>query len=681
MDPITVSLKQDGADEVKAALKGVQDAIVALDAVSAASARRAGRDRIRAVREEASERKRSRPVRDPLKAATGGSGGSDPSTFRRATKGPTLAEQAGSSSGGLSSLSGTVGKLGAIGGAIALFKTGLDFATDSLKQFGGFLISDVIKPAFALETAAQQLENASGGQIKAADIEAQTRAAALKHNMDPMQLFESVGKMIDLTGDAKTSFAMLDTIGTLSKSRGADAEQLAEFAASLKNFDPSASADQISNLLLTQLAQGDQGSVPLKEAARLGGRLTAPAAFLSGNTDVRMASMGALLQSGRKGFGSTDELMTGIGNLINEVSSQKMVGSKKYLNADGQIGDVASLIGGILKDTGGDAKKIGALGLSDPAAKLVKAYLPKFMEAGKGEQGAKEVEALIRGFMEARTTLASEKENERKVLQTSGEQWAQTIAQIKDRMLEVMPQVKALVSSLAGKAPEIANAAAIMADALIGLASAIEKLIPQTDTRRKRALEKAIEEQKLGSEMSKTDKQISDIDAQLANRESLRKFQPSEVLGSFDAETDAMNAKRKGLVGHLNELSAKKEALSAPEKIISQDEVVAALIGAGKDKSLAESMAKGIAKTPDEYDIQSGALTESLPVDVKTMLETYRDQRLDARDQNVAGGAKTGISDAFLAKMDASSEKLAQAATNLSTATKDANRQTPLAQR
>lgn len=137
MDPITVSLKQDGADEVKAALKGVQDAIASLDAFSVASARNASRDRIRAVREEASERKRARPVRDPLKAATGGSGGSDSAQQRRVMKGPTVAEYAGLASSNLSSFIGTVGKFGfalsAIGVGVSLFKTGLDFATDSLK--------------------------------------------------------------------------------------------------------------------------------------------------------------------------------------------------------------------------------------------------------------------------------------------------------------------------------------------------------------------------------------------------------------------------------------------------------------------------------------------------------------------------------------------------------------------
>lgn len=481
MDPITVALKQEGVDEVKTALRDVQETIAALDSFSATSARRAGRDRVRAAKEEASERRRVRDsespdrrsqrsrddVRTSFRRALGESQGAN---LRRASSGPTIAEMSG---GGLSSL---ISKAGAAGAAFAVFKGAIDFAADSLKQFGGFLISDVIKPAFALETAAQQLENAAGGQIKASDIESKTRAAGLKHNMDPMALFEAAGKMIDLTGDAKTSFDLLDTIGTLSKGRGADAEQLAEFAASLKNFDPNATSEQINKLLMTQLAQGDQGSVPLKEAARLGGRLTAPAAFLAGNTDVRMASMGALLQSGRKGFGSTDELMSGIGNLINEVTSQKMVGSKKYLNADGQIGDVASLIGGILKETGGDAKKIGALGLSDPASKLVKAYLPTFSDAGKGDKGKEAVESLIRGFMEASTSLDREKDNERKVLQTSGEKWNAVIESLKNKMLEIMPEVNKFIDNFGQTAPRFFGALLVLAKAMIFAADVIESV-------------------------------------------------------------------------------------------------------------------------------------------------------------------------------------------------------------
>lgn len=502
MDPIEIALRQKGAEAVKNALRGVVDAIEELDQASARSAEASSRARITALRREISERKRLASTddgggagkrgggrgrggtRDAFERATGGGGGSRGSggaMVSRATKGPTMGEYAGLASSGVGSIMGTIGKFGAVGGAIALFKGAIDLASSALEQFGGFLISDVIKPAFALETAAAQLENASGGQIKAAEIQEKTRSAALKHNMDPMALFEAASKMIDLTGDPQSSFKLLDTIGMLAKGRGADAGELADFAASLKNFDPNASADQISSLLMTQLAQGDMGSVPLKEAARLGGRLTAPAAMLAGNTDVKMASMGALLQSGRKGFGSTDELATGIGNLINEVSSQKMVGSKKYLNADGQIGDVASLISGILKDTGGDAKKIGALGLSDPASKLVKAYLPKFNEGGKGATGATAVEDQIRSFMKANTTLASERDNERKVLQTSGEKWNSTIEQLKNKLLDVMPEVQKFVDQFAQIAPQFGGALVTLAKIMIKVATFLSGLFGTTD--------------------------------------------------------------------------------------------------------------------------------------------------------------------------------------------------------
>lgn len=488
MDPITIALQQDGLNDVKAALRDVQDAIAALDEFSADSARNASRLRIRSYKLEAKERERligekaksprsrKENAQDAFNRALGGGTGGG---VRRASNGPSIAEQSNSTGSSLTSLAT---KAGVAGAAFGLMKSAAEFAVDALKQFGGFLISDVIKPAFALETAAQQLENASGGQIKAAEIQEKTRSAALKHNLDPNVLLEAASKMIDLTGDAKTSFNVLDAVGTLAKSRGADPEQLAEFAASLKNFDPKASAEDIVNLLTTQLAQGDMGSVPLKEAAALGGRLTAPAAFLAGNTDVRLASMGALLQSGRKGFGSTDELVTGIGNLINEVTSQKMTGSKKYLNSEGQIGDVAGLIGGILKETGGDAKKIGALGLSDPASKLIKAYLPTFNEAGKGEKGQAAVETLIRGFMEARTSIDREKENERKVLQTSGEKWNATIEGLKNKLLDVMPEVQKFVDKFAEVAPQFGGALVTLAKVMVKVANFLAGIFGTDET-------------------------------------------------------------------------------------------------------------------------------------------------------------------------------------------------------
>jgi len=675
MDPITIALQSKGVNEVKAALRGIHEAIEQIDKVSASAGKDAFAARLRGIKKELGAGQVG-SNRAPMVRVFGNDSAA---SVRRVMSGPPLSAMPGAA--GTPGMSSMLAKAGAAGAAFAILKGAIDFAADSLKQFGGFLIADVIKPAFALETAAQQLSNSSGGTVSAQEIQDKTRAAALKHNMDPNVLLEAASKMIDLTGDAKTSFSLLDTIGTLSKSRGADAGELADFAATLKNFDPNASAEQISSLLMTQLAQGDKGSVPLKEAARLGGRLTAPAAFLAGNTDVKMASMGALMQSARKGFGSTDELATGIGNLINEVSSQKMVGSKKYLNKDGQIGDVASLIGGILKDTGGDAKKIGALGLSDPASKLVKAYLPAFNDAGKGDKGKEAIESLIRSFMEASTTLDAEKANERKVLQTSGEQWSATIALIQERMLEVLPQVKALVSSLAEKGPAIASAAMLLADVLIGLAEAIEKLIPSTDTRTKKKLAKARDEQRLNSDIADNAQQVSALDEQIAGRTSARKFQPSELLGSFDDETEAMKRKRSALIADRSALGARKDKLAEPEKQIDHGAAVAALMKGGKDASLAESMIKGIEKAPDEYDIDSGALTADLGADIRATLSTFRDQQLDRRDKNVEGGAKSGISDAFLSRMDASSEKLAKSADALERATGQASRTTPIGQR
>lgn len=481
MDPITVALQQQGADEVKAALRSVQDAIVALDSFAASSARRAGRDRVRAVREEAQERRRlassgkgssqaSNDVRAAFKRALGETSGA---SVRRASAGPSIADM----SGGASSLTGLIGKAGAAGAAFAIFKGAIDFASDALKQFGGFLISDVIKPAFELETRAQQVANASGGAMSGKEIEAQSRAAGISHNMDPAEMLSAAELINDAIGDLKGSFALLDTVGTLAKARGADTEQLAQFAAELKKLDPNASAEKISNLLMTQLAQGDKGSVPLKEAARLGGRLTAPAAVLAGDIDSRMAAMGALMQTGRKGFGTTDELATAMGNLISEVSSQKMIGAEKYLGRDENgkvtsiIQDIPSLISGILAQTGGNAKKISALGLSDPASKLVKAYLPTFMEAGKGEKGKEAVETLIRSFMHASTSIEIEKANERKVLQTSGEKWTATIEGLKNKLLDVMPEVQKFVDQFAKIAPQFGGALVTLAKIMIKVAN------------------------------------------------------------------------------------------------------------------------------------------------------------------------------------------------------------------
>lgn len=490
MDPITVALQQQGADEVKAALRSVQDAIVALDSFAASSARRAGRDRVRAVREEAQERRRlassgkgssqaSNDVRAAFKRALGDAGGA---SVKRASSGPSIGEYAGLASSGMGSLMGTIGKFGAVGGAIALFKSGIDLATTALEQFGGFLISDVIKPAFALETAAQQLENSTGGKFKTADAISESRAQGLRHNVSADDALASIKKLIDegFGGDIEGAKKVNDAVLTISKSRGIDAIALAKFAASIKGTFKTAKAESISRLLATQIAQGDEGSVTIEQLSALGGRIVAPAAFLAGTDDSRLAQIGAVMQATKSGFGSADELATGVSNLITHFATtgdqlQKELFQVQDKGKDkGKVADLGTVIANVYRLTGGDASKMTSqlgIGATSPEMKAILSQKEIYTQAGGGEAGAKAIADNIDAFQQMTSTLETEREGERKVLQTSGEKWTATIEGLKNKLLDVMPEVQKFVDQFAKIAPQFGGALVTLAKIMIKVAN------------------------------------------------------------------------------------------------------------------------------------------------------------------------------------------------------------------
>jgi hypothetical protein len=511
---VTVSLKAVGASEVSAALKSVRQSIVDMDAAneaSTAAAIKASHARVAALRKEVSETKalaketgdvlKKMRQEETFKTSIGkrrdGGFGREPSARQSITGSNTASGAQGGGGGVMDSFmdgKGAAGMLkaaGVAGVAIGLFKAGIDLASAALKQFSAFVLNDVIKPAMAMETKAVQIANSSGGKLTAADVQSKARATGIRNNVDPMAVIEGAGIFQDATGESKLGFDMMSTIATLSKSRGFDMKEMTGLAGAL--YKPGMAKADLDQLLLAQTAQGDMGSITLGQMAKLGGKLTAPAGNFAGDYGTRIAMSGALLQSSRKGFGSVDETASGLAAFVTDSMHAGKAFSPRSMvkGADGveKIADPAKLIGDIFRKTAGNSVKLTAGGYSESSAKLLGAYKEPYSEAfasakagGSTDAEAKEkaaaaVEALIKTFVVANTTMESEESKRNAVLQTSGEKWEAAMAQIKDRLLAIMPKVAEFVDSFAKNAPLIADAALQLANAILWVAGVIKDIL------------------------------------------------------------------------------------------------------------------------------------------------------------------------------------------------------------
>lgn len=484
--PVSIALKAEGINEVKSALKGVKQSFVEMEKESLAATKAASKERIALLKSESKEKiallkSESAARKDIMQGeksfakALGRREGT--SNFDAATK--SLMK-----GGGVEDL---MKQAGAAGVAFAVMAGAINLASASLRQFSSFVINDVIKPTLALQTRSQQVANNSGGLLTAGAVQSKARAIGLKNNMDPMALIEAAGRFQDLTGEPGLGFDIMGTIATISKGRGMDTKALSELAAAM--YRPGQKAGDLNQLLMTLTGQGEKGSIPIGEVARLGGRLTAPSGKFGGDWYTQVTTGNALLQTAKRtGFGTVDEAATGLNKFVEEAFLKgKAVSPKSFATVNGveKLTDPVKYLGDLYRKTGGNTTKLHAMGFSEESAKFIGAYQGTYSDAfkeakagGKNDTQAKElaataVEEFVNSMKKQTSTMDAEESRRNAVMKTAGEQFATGLAKIESAVAErVMPDVEKLADAFASHAPEIAAAASALGGAFLEVVAA-----------------------------------------------------------------------------------------------------------------------------------------------------------------------------------------------------------------
>lgn len=496
LDPIEIPVVLSGISEVKSALKSLKDELVKLERSSAKATEESSKKRIKSYHDEMNELKKlqdqaSRKVDSDLGNTFGA--GSPRGGGKRAKARGGSADNGFMDLTGLDKVAGNVKKFAsgvgiAAAGFLAL-KAGVEVAAEALTQFGSFVLSDVVKPALALETFATQVENASGGQVKAQEIMDKSRALQLKYNVDAQKAAEAMASFADKTGNFKVGTEALDMISSIQKGYGGDLNQMVDMAAALfnksKELDPNTSTADLQQLLLAQLGQGqvEGGKFTFKELANLGGELTRGAGNLSGSASKRLTETSALLQAGGI-TGKADVSMTAVNAFLLEAPKMiKKMGGSKQVNKQGQLVDLGEALEFTLKKSGGNLQKLREKGFTDTSLSLLSQFMPRYQQALKGgkkpEEAAKEALEVFNRIKEATAKEADVKEAASKTMQTTGEKWDTAMNQVKIQLLDIMPEISKFVDEFTQNIPQIADAAKTVAEALVAFAQLVLKLIPE----------------------------------------------------------------------------------------------------------------------------------------------------------------------------------------------------------
>lgn len=497
---VSIVLKAEGVDGVKAALKGVKQTVIDNEAAATAAVRKGSKERLESWQVE--EKAHEAMVRK-MKAASAyqglfgsGSGGSSALSGTRGFGGSGGGER---ESGIVKALFGDMGKVATAasmaGLAVGTFMAGIDLAANALKSFASFVLSDVVKPAMDLQTRGQQMSNAMGGGISGQEFQNRARSVALKNNFEAKDVMGA----IDLFGDKQKGMDNIDMIATMSKSRGVPMQDLAALAAPLSS---KMSTKDLASLLPSLAAQGKAAgahggaSIQMGELAALGEAFIAPAQHLAGDENAQIRQMGGLMQTARKGFkqgarptagGVTSFLTEAVGSKALQAKFASDFSVDKATGAT-QIADVSKLIGDIMRNSkgGASASALQAMGLADGATKLLGgAYGETYKnaaaeskaaggsEADAAKAGGQAVQDAISAVVTASGTLAQEEAGRAKVMETSGQKWDSAINEIKEKLLSVMPQVEAFVDEFASHSAEIVTAGEALAQGLLLLADGV----------------------------------------------------------------------------------------------------------------------------------------------------------------------------------------------------------------
>lgn len=159
-------------------------------------------------------------------------------------------------------------------------------------------------------------------------LEKQLFAVGRARGIDPTELLGGAEKYTELTGDLMGFVDQLDALGKVGTAGAGSLDELAAIAANA-SMSMGVASEDMAQMFDVLVSQGQRGSVELKEMAReLPSLIAMHRNFGKTGVDA-MAEMGAMIQMGKKGFGTGSEAATGYMALMGQIT-KKAAQLKKF---------------------------------------------------------------------------------------------------------------------------------------------------------------------------------------------------------------------------------------------------------------------------------------------------------------------------------------------------------------
>jgi hypothetical protein len=363
------------------------------------AADKAAKDQIAAAQKAAKERERiARNEQKAQERLHRSMGGMDPASFRQ--RQAVLAQmkeagvqrsiarfQANPNKGAMDVMADKVGdkfgglltKTGLIMGAFALLEKGVSLVTESMSQFAGFVLGDVIE-RFDRGKAIQQSLNTMGAGDRRKEFEQKFNQTGLDIGVDPGQVLKMFNSAAGSYGDADFSMKIATLATKFEKGYGAGGEAFAEILAKqVKAADGKMSDEDLAMraaIIEERVGQKDSTLSPKMLGAKwaqfegvtsqLGGSASANMMHATG-----VANFAGRTMNDKKLFPALEAFIASTSANINQGNT----GPTK------QIEDLPAALADAVIKAKGDERAAKAMGYSDSAIDFMRPFLKAFREA------------------------------------------------------------------------------------------------------------------------------------------------------------------------------------------------------------------------------------------------------------------------------------------------------------
>lgn len=327
-----------------------------------------------------------------------------------------------------------------------------------LQLGGGFSVADSIKEQGDLEKSAVQFSNAAymgtGKRIDSNMLRSRARAEAASLGMDANDLMKGAHGFLAKTGNADEALASMKLFGEISKGTGASVEDVAGAAGTLRVQNADLKPDQMKEILLQTVRQGQKGSVEFSDLARSLGNITRTAGGYVGDQGKNQAELLGIAQLGMATMSDPSAVGTSLAGIEADTKKHwkginKSLGGDQF-DASGRIKSSPSeFIASVMEKTGGDTRKLQGLGYGKVAMKYFQALTPAFNEAGGGKAGKEALLETLKGSVAAPMPYQELQQNVANILNTSVEKFDAGVRQLKTAVgEELLPEFVSLIPVL-----------------------------------------------------------------------------------------------------------------------------------------------------------------------------------------------------------------------------------------